>query len=186
MHSLASSHSQSHSAIAKTVGPRPVVLTPGARVFVSRSSGFPSENSSNRMLEQWEEHQPPIRSNTCFGVAVSARSGVQLARLGREVLSRKGFDANSLRRVGPFLKEFVKRKRFSSGRLRNASAERGSHPFRVCWSRSMPRSSRCLGFGLRLGCRRYGKLRSFFADAIAPNSFLRKVPLTRTVSSSAR
>ena len=42
------------------------------------------------------------------------------------------------------------------------------------------------GFGLRLGCRRYGKLRSFFADAIAPNSFLRKVPLTITVSSAAR
>src|SRR5262249_3487982 len=40
--------------------------------------------------------------------------------------------------------------------------------------------------GLRLGCRRYGKLRSFFADAIAPNSFLRKVPRTITVSSSAR
>ena len=86
---MASSHSQSHSAIAKTVGPRPVVLTPGARVFVSRSSGFPSENSSNRMLEQWEEHQPPIRSNMCFGVAVSARSGVQLARLVERSEARK-------------------------------------------------------------------------------------------------
>jgi hypothetical protein len=41
-------------------------------------------------------------------------------------------------------------------------------------------------FGLRHGCRRYGKLRSFFADAIAPDSFLRKVPLTRLASSSAR
>jgi len=40
--------------------------------------------------------------------------------------------------------------------------------------------------GLRLGCRRYGKLQSFFSDAIAPNSFLRKVPLTIIVSSSAR
>src|SRR5262249_59046691 len=30
---------------------------------------------------------------------------------------------------GPFLKEFVKRKRFSSDRLRNGSAERGSRPF---------------------------------------------------------
>jgi hypothetical protein len=40
-------------------------------------------------------------------------------------------------------------------------------------------------FGLRLGCRRYGKLQSFFSDAIAPNTFLRKVPLTVIVSSSA-
>src|SRR5262249_43870487 len=40
--------------------------------------------------------------------------------------------------------------------------------------------------GLRLGCRRYGKLQSFFSDAIAPHSFLRKVPLTVIVSSSAR
>ena len=58
--------------------------TPRGRAFTALSSGFPGENSSNRMLEQWEEHQPPIRSNMCFGVAVSARSGVQLARLGRE------------------------------------------------------------------------------------------------------
>jgi hypothetical protein len=41
-------------------------------------------------------------------------------------------------------------------------------------------------FGLRRSCRRYGKLQSFFSDAIAPNTFLRKVPLTITVSSSAR
>jgi hypothetical protein len=33
-------------------------------------------------------------------------------------------------------------------------------------------------FGVRLGCRRYGKLRSFFSLAIAPNTFLRKTPLT--------
>src|SRR5262245_61476617 len=41
-------------------------------------------------------------------------------------------------------------------------------------------------FRVRLGCRRYGKLRSFFSSAIAPNTFLRKIPLPRTVSSSAR
>ncbi len=39
---------------------------------------------------------------------------------------------------------------------------------------------------IRLGCRRYGKLRSFFSSAIAPNTFLREVPLTGSVSSSAR
>src|SRR5262249_2035510 len=38
-------------------------------------------------------------------------------------------------RGGPFLKEFVKRKRVSADRLSNRSAERGSRPFRVCWSR---------------------------------------------------
>src|SRR5262249_39947519 len=52
------------------------------------------------------------------------------------------------RRVGPFLKEFVKQKRFSSDRLRNGSAGRGSRPFRVCRSRALLRSGRChfLGF----------------------------------------
>jgi hypothetical protein len=35
-----------------------------------------------------------------------------------------------------------------------------------------------LSFVIRLGCRRYGKLRSFFSDAIAPNTFLLEVPLT--------
>ena len=38
---------------------------------------------------------------------------------------------------------------------------------------------------IRLGRRRGGKLRSFFASAIAPETFLRKVPLTFTVSDSA-
>ena len=41
-------------------------------------------------------------------------------------------------------------------------------------------------FGIRLGCRRSGKLQSFFADAIAPNTFLRKVPPTILVSGSTR
>ena len=50
---------------------------------------------------------------------------------------------NLRRRVGPFLKEFVKRKRFSSDRLRNGSAERGSRLLRLCWSRPMLRSCRC-------------------------------------------
>src|SRR5579871_2546275 len=35
------------------------------------------------------------------GVSISARWGLRLARGGREVLSRKRFDANSPRRVGP-------------------------------------------------------------------------------------
>jgi hypothetical protein len=56
----------------------------------------------------------------------------------------------------------------------------------VRWSAWLLRSSRCLWFDARLGCRRSGKLQSFFADAIAPNTFLRKVPLTMIVSSSAR
>ena len=33
-------------------------------------------------------------------------------------------------------------------------------------------------FVVPLGCRRSGKLQSFFSDAIAPNTFLRKLPLT--------
>ncbi len=36
----------------------------------------------------------------------------------------------------------------------------------------------------RLSSLRYGKLPSFFASAIAPNTFLREVPLTTTVSGS--
>jgi hypothetical protein len=35
-----------------------------------------------------------------------------------------------------------------------------------------------LFFMIRLGCRRRGKLQSFFADAIAPETFLREVLLT--------
>ena len=38
---------------------------------------------------------------------------------------------------------------------------------------------------IRLGHRRGGKLRSFFSCAIAPNTFLRELPLTLSVSSSA-
>ena len=38
---------------------------------------------------------------------------------------------------------------------------------------------------IRLGRRRCGKLRSFLSIAIAPNTFLREVPLTVSVSSSA-
>jgi hypothetical protein len=56
----------------------------------------------------------------------------------------------------------------------------------VRWSQSILRSCGCHFFGIRLGCRRYGKLQSFFSDAIAPNTFLRKVPPTILVGSSAR
>jgi hypothetical protein len=59
------------------------------------------------------------------------------------VSSCPGLDRGPLMDVGPFLKEFVKRKRFSPDRLRNGSAGRGSRPFRVCRSRSLPRSGRC-------------------------------------------
>ena len=89
-------------------GSRPGMLTPVARTFAARSSAFPSENSSNRMLEQWEEHQPPIRSNTCFGVAVSARSGVQLARLverseARNASTRIRLGVSDLSTLGPWV-----------------------------------------------------------------------------------
>src|SRR6516165_8972162 len=54
-----------------------------------------------------------------------------------------GLDRGFLMDVGPFLKEFVKRKRFSSDRLRNGGGGRRSRPFRVCWSQSMLHSWRC-------------------------------------------
>ena len=38
---------------------------------------------------------------------------------------------------------------------------------------------------IQLGCRRHGKLQSFFSKAIAPKTFLREAPLTIAVSSSA-
>jgi hypothetical protein len=38
---------------------------------------------------------------------------------------------------------------------------------------------------IHLSCRRHGKLQSFFSKAIAPKTFLREVPLTIAVSSSA-
>jgi hypothetical protein len=40
-------------------------------------------------------------------------------------------------------------------------------------------------FQIRFGCRRYGKLQSFLSDAIAPEPFLREVPLTPSMSRSA-
>ncbi len=46
-----------------------------------------------------------------------------------------GLDRGFLMDVGSFLKEFVKRKRFSSECLRNGSAGRKSRHFRVCSSR---------------------------------------------------
>jgi hypothetical protein len=100
--------------------------------------------------------------------------------------SCSGLDRGFPMDVGPFLKEFVKRKRFSSGLLRSGSAGRKSRVYLAHKSRSIPRSYRCHFFGIRPGCRRYGKLRSFFSDAIAPYSFLRKVPLTIIAGSSAR
>jgi hypothetical protein len=87
--------------------------------------------------------------------------------------------------VGPFLKEFVKLKRFPFGLVRNGSAWRCRLVLWVQWSRCIAGSYRFHFFGIRLGCRRCGKLQSFFSDAIAPNTFLREVPLTLAVSSSA-
>ena len=105
-------------------GERSRPCRPGSRV----------RTSSNRMLKQREEHQPPIRSNTYFGVAV---------------LSALADSACARRSRGPFLKELVKRKRFSFGWLRSASARR-TFPFD--WARG-PSDSRLLavvsfsGFG---------------------------------------
>ena len=38
------------------------------------------------MLEQWEEHQPPIRSSTYFGVAVLSAPGILACARSREDL----------------------------------------------------------------------------------------------------
>jgi hypothetical protein len=43
--------------------------TPVSRAFVDRSTAFPGENLFEPILEQREEHQPPFRSNTYFGIA---------------------------------------------------------------------------------------------------------------------
>jgi hypothetical protein len=67
----------------------------------SRPLGSRSRTSSNRTPEQWEDHQPPTRSNTCFVLRTSARWPSGPARFGREDRSRKHFDANSPLRVGP-------------------------------------------------------------------------------------
>jgi hypothetical protein len=109
-------------------------------------------------------------------------------RQQRSHLAASGMEAASERASGfrPFLKEFVKRKRFSPGWLRNGSARRRSRTLRVRRARRFPRSYCCVVLRARLGCRRYGKSQSFLSDAIAPNSFLRKVPPTCIVSSSAR
>ena len=53
--------------------------------------GSRARTSSNRMLEQWEEHQPPIRSNTYFGVVVLsalATSSCARSREGRSAQER--------------------------------------------------------------------------------------------------
>ena len=89
------------------------------------------------------------------------------------------------RRVGPFLKEFVKWKRFSSGWLRKGSAGRSLKFFRF-----VGREDSCVllvvsvsGFVSVVVAT--GSCDRSFPSAIAPNTFLRKVPLTITVSSSA-
>src|SRR5262245_43686699 len=90
------------------------------------------------------------------------------------------------RRGGPFLKESVKRNRFFSGLVCTDRARRTAPVFLVRWAGCLLRSCCGLVGGLRLGCRRHGKLQSFFADAIAPHTFLRKVPRASIASSSAR
>jgi len=79
----------------------------------------------------------------------------------------------------PFLKEFVKTERSPSGELRTGNAVR-NRLFLILvgdlWGRC---------YLNRSGCRRGGKLRSFFSRAIAPNTFLREVPLTGPVGGSA-
>jgi hypothetical protein len=87
---------------------------------------------------------------------------------------------------GPFLKELVKQKQSPFGFLHTGSARR-SHLF--CSSSSANRvrfivALACFGF-VSVSSLRCGKLQSFFSKAIAPNTFLREVPLTVAVSSSA-
>jgi len=86
-------------------------------------------------------------------------------------------------RLEPFLKECVKPKMVFFGFFLGWCAPVAPWPlasfFVVC--RKSGECNRCCFFcfvGVRLGCRRFGKLRSFFSFAIAPNTFLRKTPLT--------
>jgi hypothetical protein len=69
------------------------------------------------------------------------------------------FHAKVLRRVGPFLKEFVKRKIVSLRVLRNGSAGRSGRLFLVM---GVLADNGSQSIWIRLGCRRHGKLQSFF------------------------
>jgi hypothetical protein len=89
--------------------------------------------------------------------------------------------------VGPFLKESVKLKRLPSGFLRSGSVlappPGSTRPSVALHRESLPLSrSRTSS---RLSSLRFGKLQSFLASAIAPNTFLRNVPPTITASGSA-
>src|SRR5262249_62019772 len=76
----------------------------------------------------------------------------------------KGFPRpNLLRCGGPFLKESVKRKRFPPGLLRTGSARRQSRVLLTPKLRSIRVLTVVTVSGIRLDCRRYGKLRSFFS-----------------------
>jgi hypothetical protein len=106
-----------------------------------------------------------------------------IRRSGRSAQRR---EPNLLRRVGPFLKEFVKRKRFSSSWLRNGSAGRSHECLRL-----VGRPESCVLLVVAVSALvpvvvATGSCNRSFPSAIAPNTFLRKVPLTIPVSSSAR
>ena len=87
--------------------------------------------------------------------------------------------------VGPFLKEFVKREAVAPGFLRSGSAWANRLSLSVGHGHIAGRRRRP-GFERRLGCRRRGKLQSFLSSAIAPNTFLRRVPPAIAVGGSAR
>ena len=110
-----------------------------------------------------------------------------LSAIRRTLLRRFASRRKVRRSRGPFLKEFVKRKRFSFGRLRTASAGAQVH-FQVGrWVQCFPRSVCCLVFGLRLGCSCFatGSCNRSFRTRLLPTHSFARYSLTLTVSSSA-
>ena len=77
----------------------------------------------------------------------------------------------------PFLKGPVKLKRFFLRVGRSGIAVSDRLPFLIGPVQT-PVVGR-LAVSVRLGCRRRGKLQSFFAEAIAPHTFLRESPAPR-------
>src|SRR5262245_19675603 len=93
---------------------------------------------------------------------------------------------STLRSMCPFLKELVKRKRLPSGWLRSGSAGRRPLFPGVRWARGFLLSSRRLVVGSEsVVVASPREVTIVLFEAIAPNSFLREVPPTTAVSSSA-
>jgi len=103
---------------------------------------------------------------------------VRLGDVGVAVADRGGLTAVC---VGPFLKEFVKRKMVSLRALRSDSAGRSGRLFyRRSWRITVLSASGFVSVVVATGsCNRS------FQYAIAPNTFLREVLLTTDASSSA-